>query len=219
MFVSCHSAIAQELQSEHEIESALKSMIQTQVDTEYSKYRNLDINVRLASGVSSLAQCKRSLHIEPPAKVPLGNVRWKVECTGEWSLTAKTATSVDVYMPVSSEKLKRGTLLDKSNIKMDWVSLRYPKSIYALKTDLVGLKLVRSMNSGDSFTNRHIGIDFDVIKNEDLVIVYKSGGFEIQANGKAQESAQIGGKIRVINTSSNKELIGTLTQQGVVEVY
>ena len=87
------------------------------------------------------------------------------------------------------------------------------------KSRLINKKLRRGVRQGQYFTDAHVQYDYDVIPGQNIVIMYQSQSFAIQANGVATESAMVGDKLTVKNTSSGSELIGRLTNKGTVEVY
>lgn len=205
--------------AEQQIRTFLLQNIHQSIENAYHRSRNLSINIRLPSAAQRFKPCDIPLYSEPKTTILLGNERWRIECGQLWSISASTNTVADVYLPIATKPLKRGQRLDNKDMKEDWVTLSYPHSVIRSQSALIHKKLRRGLRQGQYFTDAHVQYDYDVISGQNVVITYQSKSFAIQANGVATESAMIGDKLTVKNTSSGSEMIGELTRKGVVEVY
>ncbi|WP_417883133.1 flagellar basal body P-ring formation chaperone FlgA [Vibrio rumoiensis] len=205
--------------NEGDVKAFVSEKIQAQLLNSYSHIRNIDMKIRVASSASKLPSCQSAMHVEDSDKIPLGNVRWKVVCDGVWSLTVMSATSAEVYAAKSTQKLKRGTRLVGEDIEMGWINLSYPNDVFQQAKSLVGLKLIRTMRKGDEFSSQHVALDYDALKGQEVSITYQASTFKIQTQGILLSDAQLGDKVSVENKTSGKEMIGTLTGKGTVQIF
>lgn len=213
------SACASSLMNESDVKTLVSENIQSRLLSSYSHVKNIDMRIRVASAVSKLPQCETPMQVEGIDSIPLGNVRWKVNCGDIWSLTVVSTTTAEVYAAQSVKKLKRGTRLTQEDIEMGWIHLSYPDDVFQQSKNLVGLRLIRTMRKGDAFSSQHIELDYDALKGQEVSVTYQALTFKIQAKGILLTDAQVGDKVSVENKTSGKEMIGTLTGKGTVEVF
>ncbi|MBD1573422.1 flagellar basal body P-ring formation protein FlgA [Vibrio sp. S17_S38] len=205
--------------ADSQIRTFLQDQIYQSIQHSYHQSRNIEINIRLPSAAKRFEPCEIPLYTEPKATILLGNERWRIECGQLWSISASTNAIADIFLPISTKPLKRGQRLDSNDLTEDWITLSYPYKIIRNKSRLINKKLRRGVRQGQYFTDAHLQYDYDVISGQNVVIMYQSQSFAIQANGVATESAMVGDKLTVKNTSSGNEIIGELTSKGTVEVY
>jgi flagella basal body P-ring formation protein FlgA len=88
-------------------------------------------------------------------------------------------------------------------------------------TDITGvadLEVVYPVAAGEVVTARTVRPRLLVRRGEAVTLLVEGQGFVITAQGKAAEDARRGDTVRVINTSSRREVLGTVDGAGVVRV-
>ena len=73
--------------------------------------------------------------------------------------------------------------------------------------DLVGRKLKQNVSLGFPIRSRHLQLDWVISKGDKIDIIKSIGTIFISASGVALENGQKGEKIRVMNLSSEKNLV------------
>ena len=90
--------------------------------------------------------------------------------------------------------------------------------VFSQKDDIIGKRAKRMIPSGTIIAGNMIE-DPPIIDKGDLVtIIIESEAFRITAQGKAQESGARSQIIRVVNTSSMKEISAQVVNEKIVRV-
>lgn len=127
-----------------------------------------------------------------------------------------TRIAHEVMMPVAAYPMEAGTILDDTSISLKRVrSDNKPNLIYLNKEDLIGLKLTRSVRSGEGFPKRYVEAIPIVKRGEGLVVVSKVGAVKISAKAYAREDGTKGEHIRVHVPSVNKVVMVKMVSPGM----
>lgn len=121
-------------------------------------------------------------------------------------------------MPVLVRNLKAGDLVQHQDISWEKREITYPNNT-ELKKELIGkANLKRSMFAGSIIWMSSIE-RIKALKRGDVVdVVISNEDWKIKLKGIAQKSGFVGDTVTVLNRSSQKEVIGKIIANGVVEV-
>ncbi|MEZ9821052.1 flagellar basal body P-ring formation chaperone FlgA [Shewanella sp. 10N.286.45.A1] len=125
---------------------------------------------------------------------------------------------VDILYPVVVAKstLGPGDLLSSSDVEIDYVEQTTLRGQQFDQVDqVVGARLKRRVAPQQPIFNNHLCI---VCKGDTVSIFARSENFEIKTVGEALHDGNLGDKIRIKNTHSQKTLNAKVTAVGQVEV-
>lgn len=94
----------------------------------------------------------------------------------------------------------------------------YRGLIVARDTRVVGLEARQTILQGQFLISTAVQKIPDVRRGDSITIRLISGGLSVSTQGTAEESAYIAGRVRVIESRSKREFVGSLAPGGVVEV-
>ena len=146
----------------------------------------------------------------------------EVVCNGpknNWNLLIRTRANLYIQnntskeiqknnkIIVSKKSLKKGKILEKNDLVFKSVKKNIGADIFNNIEDLVGRKLKQNVSLGFPIRSRHLHLDWVVSKGDKIDIIQSIGTVFISATGVALENGQKGEKIRVMNLSSEKNLV------------
>ena len=108
---------------------------------------------------------------------------------------------------VSKKSLKKGQIIEKNDLGFKSVKKNIGADIFYNIEDLVGRKLKQNISLGFPIRSRHLQLDWVINKGDKIDIIQSIGTVFISASGVALENGQKGEKIRVMNLSSEKNLV------------
>ena len=108
---------------------------------------------------------------------------------------------------VSKKSLKKGQIIEKNDLSFKSVKKNIGADIFYNVEDLVGRKLKQNISLGFPIRSRHLQLDWVINKGDKIDIIQSIGTVFISASGVALENGQKGEKIRVMNLSSEKNLV------------
>ena len=82
----------------------------------------------------------------------------------------------------------------------------------------MGRKLKQNISLGFPIRSRHLHLDWVINKGDKIDIVQSEGSVSISASGVALENGQKGEKIRVMNLSSEKNLVAWVLNERKVSI-
>lgn len=178
-----------------------------------------------------------SLELPPAFEVPQGRVDFQVipaspGVIGSRHLTLLTRVDDEVAsnqsirielealaeVAVASANLRRGEELSAENVslvKMDISRLRMP--IFNPE-DIYGKRLKRSLRLGQSLQRNQIEFPPMIKRGDRVEIQVQRGGLALTAVGEARQNGQEGETIRVLNSSSRREVLCQVRAPGRVTV-
>ena len=139
----------------------------------------------------------------------------KVNCIGEdkWSFIVRNKQNVEFNKNKSKNKvnvlalkngLKSGTIINENDIIVIKKSVKDKNDLVKNKTDLIGKKLKKSINSNRPIYHSNLEKDWLIQKNSSIIIENKIGGITVKDQGIALENADFMDFLKVKNIKSGK---------------
>jgi len=100
--------------------------------------------------------------------------------------------------------------------KRDVTRLR--KGHFSQISQLVGKKTKRTLNQGDIITPSMVSATRQVVRGKKVTILAAAGNILVRMNGKALGNGSMGERVKVINTSSKREVEALVVGPGLVKV-
>ena len=148
----------------------------------------------------------------------------KVNCIGEdkWSFIVRNKQNVESNKNKSKNKvnvlalknsLKSGTIINENDIIVIKKHVRDKNDLVKNKTDLIGKKLKKSINSNRPIYHSNLEKDWLIQKNSSIIIENKIGGITVKDQGIALENADFMDVLKVKNIKSGKIIYGFAKNQ------
>jgi flagella basal body P-ring formation protein FlgA len=165
-----------------------------------------------------------SYKVVPPNKTSyLGTVPLSIvfDVYGQSSKKVLTTVKIEVETDavVVQKPLDRNQTIEKEDVKivsMDMADL--PTNVIASLEDAVGKKTLRAINPKEVLRADIVEAPPMVKRNDLVSIVAESGSLRITAAGEVKESGPRGARVKVVNLSSNKEVIARVMDSKTVQV-
>ena len=126
---------------------------------------------------------------------------------------------VEVELPVAVRNIQRGTLVTEDDYK--WMVMNENElhgDILFDSTEVLGQAARRTIRAGQVFRKRDLRIPIVVSRGKLVTIRVSTPVMELSAQGKALEAGGTAEIIRVVNTLSNKTVLGTIVDGNTVRV-
>ena len=165
-----------------------------------------------------------SYSVKPPKNTDfLGNIPLSVFFYIDGKYQKRVYATIDIelmtYVVVSTRPLRRNhtiTDVDIKTIQMDLGDL--PSNVIVRKEDVLGKKLIRSVDTGNVLRKDLIDIPPMVNRNDIVMMVAESNSFRITAIGESQEDGNEGERVRVLNLDSKKEVYARVLDSNSVKI-
>ena len=118
----------------------------------------------------------------------------------------------------SNKSLLKGHIIKKSDLKLSKAKKTVGTGIFNDIEDLVGRKLKQNISLGFPIRSRHLHLEWVINKGDKIDIIQSAGGINISASGIALENGQKGEKIKVMNLSSEKNLVAWVINEKKVSI-
>ena len=143
----------------------------------------------------------------------------KVSCLGEnkWSFIVRNKQPFKEQKDISKNKVnvlafknskKSGTIINAEDIIVIKKRINNKKDLVKNKTDLVGKKLKKSINSNRPIYHSNLEKDWLIKKNSSIIIENKIGYITVKDKGIALENADFMDVLKVKNVKSGKIIYG-----------
>jgi len=119
---------------------------------------------------------------------------------------------------VVTSYLKRGDVLDESDIELRYQDIGRLKDPFFSLDGLVGKRLKRTVRLGDPLQKKIVEFPPVVKKGEQVIIQARKHGFLLTATGIARQDGVTGDEIRVTNSTSHREILCQVVSHGLVTV-
>ena len=116
---------------------------------------------------------------------------------------------------LATHTLRVGTVLDEGDLKVPRGDDARGRELIAA---LVGLETRRAIYTGRPVVAADLGPPTLVRRNAVVVMLYSDRGLGIRTEGRALDSGGAGEVVRVINLTSRRSLLATVTGENQVEV-
>ncbi len=114
--------------------------------------------------------------------------------------------------------LRRGTILTAADVELSYQDIsRYKEPVFSLD-EVVGKRLKRSVRLGAALQRHQIEFPPLIKRGERVMIEARGQGLTLTAGGEAKEDGRPGEAIRVMNSSSRKEVLCRVVAPGLVRV-
>lgn len=119
---------------------------------------------------------------------------------------------------VLSESLSRGTVIAPEHVRAQPVADldRLPDGVIGDATRIIGRTLKANLGEGRVIQARHLEFDWYVTEGSYVVIETRTSSIAIQTGGTAQQSGQLGERIRVENRRSGRIIEATVAGRNLV---
>ena len=109
--------------------------------------------------------------------------------------------------------LKSGTIINENDIIVIKKSVKDKNDLVKNKTDLIGKKLKKSINSNRPIYHSNLEKDWLIQKNSSIIIENKIGSITVKDQGIALENADFMDVLKVKNIKSGKIIYGFAKNQ------
>ncbi|MCW8906398.1 MAG: flagellar basal body P-ring formation chaperone FlgA [Sedimenticola sp.] len=176
---------------------------------------NIDSRLRLAA-------CEQPLETFAPyrrgnsARITVG-----VRCndTTRWTLYVPVSVSRMEEIVVASRPLNRGALITTDDVRLELRDVaRLHRGYITSLEQAAGKRVKRRIQVDGVVTPDRIMVQHAVKKGNLVTILARIGSLEVRVKGKALDSGAIGERIKVRNSSSERELEATIVARGTVRV-
>ena len=110
-------------------------------------------------------------------------------------------------------RLKSGTIINENDIIVIKKSVNNKNDLVKNKTDLIGKKLKKSINSNRPIYHSNLEKDWLIQKNSSIIIENKIGSITVKDQGIALENADFMDVLKVKNIKSGKIIYGFAKNQ------
>ena len=118
----------------------------------------------------------------------------------------------------SNKSLLKGHIIKKSDLELSNAKRNVGTGIFNNIEDLVGRKLKQNVSLGFPIRSRHLHLEWVINKGDKIDIIQSAGGINISVSGVALENGQKGEKIKVMNLSSEKNLVAWVINEKKVSI-
>jgi flagella basal body P-ring formation protein FlgA len=144
-----------------------------------------------------------------------------VPAEGPTVISRKIAGSIyeTLQIPVLGRAIAPGEVIQIGDI--DWQSLRLDRVAPNAITDpkqLIGMTAKRPLRTGQTLRQSDVTMAATIKKNAVVTLSVQTDNMSLTTPGRALEDGAIGQPIRVVNTASNKQLTGIVTDAGTVTI-
>lgn len=132
------------------------------------------------------------------------------------SIRVELEASAEVAVTTSA--LRRGTILSAGDVEMRYQDISKFKEPIFDQAEIIGKRMKRSVRLGDPLQKHQIEFPPVIKRGERVVIQAASRGLTLTAAGEARQDGRSGEAIRVMNSSSRKEVLCQVVAPGLVRV-
>jgi flagella basal body P-ring formation protein FlgA len=169
-----------------------------------------------------LARCGTALEaFTAPGGRSIGNTTVGVRCPGPqtWSLYLSAAVRVQTPVLVAARAIPGGALIAAGDLKLAERDLStLPAGYFSSPAQAVGKRLRYPIAAGAALNPAMLSSPKLVRRGDQVTLVAGTPDFEVRANGMALTDGGAGEIVRVRNSLSKKEIEGTVTSAGLVQV-
>lgn len=119
---------------------------------------------------------------------------------------------------VAKEVLRRGTVLKPEHLEMRYQDIsRLSDPVFSIEA-AVGQLVKRSLRLGEPLQAQYVEVPAMIKRGERVVIEVNGSGLTLSAVGEARQDGRQGESIRVVNSSSSREVLTRVVAPGLVRV-
>lgn len=213
------SALGEALQTHQSIREAAEQHVLDELPGSADKVSieagSIDSRLRLAA-------CQQPLETFAPyrrsnsARITVG-----VRCndTTRWTLYVPVSVSRMQEIVVAHEPMSRGDQITADSIRLELRDVARLHRGYLTSLDqALGKRVKRRIPVDGVVTPDRVMVQHAVKKGNQVTILARIGSLEVRMKGKALDSGAVGERIKVRNSSSERELEATVVARGTVKV-
>ena len=169
-----------------------------------------------------LAKCELPLESFSPASGNRGVRRTVgVRCNGKesWTLYVTVKVEVNKNILVAKRRLERGRIISTGDFRLEKRMVSGLHGGYIESPEnAVGSVLKLTLKRGAVISPSQLRRPPAVMRGSQVTILGRAGGIEVRMSGKALSDGATGQRIKVRNSSSSRQIEGTVIARGTVEV-
>ncbi len=204
-FINMNTAHAN-IQSHESLQKAVIDFLE--METQNSQ--DSEISVRDFDKRLRLHQCSSPLKaFWPMGSKRFGNTTVGVRCSGDKPWKIFVGAHIHIYKSVwvSNTGLNRNQVLDLASVSKEKRDItRLTRGYLLSDTPINGMQIKRNIPANHVLTNTMLDSQKLVKRGDRITIISKAGGIEVRATGVALNDGSKGERIKVINTSSKREI-------------
>lgn len=182
----------------------------------------VDITPQIVDARMLPSQCSSPLQVELASEREISrNNTLKVSCDTPdlaypWQMYISVRVEILFPVVVATETLAPGELISSHQVEIRYIEQNSLKGMqFDDPSKLVGVRVKRRVAKDYPILGNNLCF---VCKNDSVSIYARSNSFELKTSGEALQDGNKGDRIRVKNSSSNKELDAIVIDIGEVEV-
>ena len=122
-------------------------------------------------------------------------------------------------MVVAKNYLPRHQMVEEKDVQIINKNITtQPPDVVTDLNDVLGKRTTLSINNQETFRKSMVEVPPLVKKGDRVILLVERDHFRITAQGEVREDGREGDRIRVVNTSSKKEVYGRVLDGHTVEV-
>lgn len=170
-----------------------------------------------------LTKCEIPLESFSPASRN-GGVRRTVgvRCNGNdssWTLYVAVKLEVSKNILVAKRRLERGRVISMGDFRLEKkIVSGLHRGYIESPEEAIGSLLKLTLKPGDVISPGQLRRPPEVLRGSQVTILGRAGGIEVRMSGKALSDGATGQRIKVRNSSSSRQIEGTVVARGTVEV-
>jgi len=133
----------------------------------------------------------------------------------------RVSGKVDLYQHVvcSVRSMKRGEVISEGDIQLVRANISDHPSRYIIQRDqVVGKRLLHDIGPNDTISPRDLDRPPLVKRGDPVTMIFQEEGIKLSTRGEAKENGVQGGRIRIKNIDSNKNVLCQVIDSQTVEV-
>ncbi|NNL66228.1 MAG: flagellar basal body P-ring formation protein FlgA [Myxococcales bacterium] len=132
-------------------------------------------------------------------------------------VTTRVRADRKVYLV--GRPMRGGALVHRDDLRVEVRDVSdIPSGAVLDPEDIVGHRTTRALGSGLVWQKNHLRVPQLVSRGQIVRLNFRTGALAIEGRGKAREDGRPGDRIRVVNVDSRREIVGTVTATGEVDV-
>jgi len=213
-------AVADTIQSHESIQTTAEAFIAETVLSSHG--RSPTVRAGSLDSRLRLKECDEPLEaFQPAGGRSLGNTTVGVRCPGTqpWTLYVPVKVSIHDTVVVAARSLSKGMIVQDQDVRLlkkDLAKLR--AGYYQDLSQVIGKQVIRTVSMGAAITTPMVKSQIQIKRGQQISLVARSHGLQVQMSGEALADGASGERIRVRNLSTKKVIEGIVQSATTVEV-
>ncbi|WP_018411157.1 flagellar basal body P-ring formation chaperone FlgA [Methyloversatilis thermotolerans] len=162
--------------------------------------------------------CKSRLSVETVDVRNAQRMRFTVRCPGDdWSQKVTVRGRIAADVVVASSDIQAGRPIQEGDVSLDQRDVTQVPDAFGDTAEVLGMTGRRALHPGDILRKKLLSAAIAVKRGDEVLIVARNGGIEVQMTGEALDTGATGDTVRVRNLSSGVVVRARVTGPGEVE--